>query len=413
MGIIGSIGSAVGSAAGSVGRAAGGVGRSAGFGGAIRGGIEGGGGGLIGGSSISGLARFDTGRVFGRVGSVNEGPAGLADLQTTVPWQAEVTNPLGQANIDVLSQAEAVAAQAWNPSVITSNLWIPDPARSEARLWRQVGDDKRVEPAILPQAEPMVIPFVLPNIAPNILDFLKPGAVASPASEPAVQTEPQPGSGVANEVAPATMVQPALEEQALIEETITERDTAKQIDIVKEEIEEIRLKDVVDEEVMGNRIVGLTGIAEVVGAEDEGGEIEGNKIVALTPPETKDKRSGIIKENGPDGSWIETLEEIASRKFRSLTEAKKQIVEIIARKVPVKRGKDGKEAGSEAVARVLKYLFVKYQPAEQLIKRMTKKQKISAKEGQKPSLVETSKPQARRPRIEDFPPLAEAFPKAA
>ncbi len=325
---------------------------------------------------------LQAGEVAGRAWNLSSGPDVLPQIEsaTVQAW-----------DFNVVTQAEEVLIQAQKP-VMISNFepevfkWIPAFA----------GMTTVVEPAILPQVERMVLPFPKPEV------------VVPPVLRPAVQIGPQTAAGAAAEVRQVTATQPAPEEQELEEEVI-ERVIAKQIDTVREEIEELRSKIVVDEEVLENRMVGLTGAAEIAAAKSEGGEIEGNEIVALAPFETEDKRSGLIKKNGPDGSWVETLEEIAARRFNSVKEAKKQIVEIINRKVPVKRGKEGKNAGSEAVARVLKYLFVKAVPVEQIVTRVIKKQKVSVKDRQ-PLVVEAPKPEAR---IDDFPVLAEVFPKAA
>ncbi|MDP3961064.1 MAG: hypothetical protein Q8Q26_13570 [Pseudorhodobacter sp.] len=68
-------------------------------------------GGLGGLGKLGKLGEFRGFGEAGGLGIVNEGPVGLADLQATAPWQASV---------DVVSQAEAVVAQVWNPSAMPS-----------------------------------------------------------------------------------------------------------------------------------------------------------------------------------------------------------------------------------------------------------------------------------------------------
>ncbi|OGE76725.1 hypothetical protein A3J19_02535 [Candidatus Daviesbacteria bacterium RIFCSPLOWO2_02_FULL_41_8] len=266
----------------------------------------------------------------------------------------------------------------------------------------------------------------VPDLAP--VPFL------SPALKPAVKTEPKPVSKITieakqttNKTELATATQPVLKEQE-IEETATERVTVNQIDIVEEEeTEGSRLKNVVDEKVLGNRIEKYTAAVRQVASRIEADsalknsqtgqknteELDGQKVIELVGPETRDERSGIVKE-GPDGSREETIEDIRPRKFKSIKEAVKFIITTAYNKVPVKRAKEGKSVGDEVVARVLKRFFVKYQPREQMVTREVKKKKVLVeKGGQQPSLVEAPKLKTKEPRIVDFPALAGVFPKAA
>lgn len=134
---------------------------------------------------------------------------------------------------------------------------------------------------------------------------------------------------------------------------------------IKEEKEEVRLKNVVDKKILETRIGEFGSAADRVGAkakensleekENDAEEIDGKEIVEQVPVETEEKRSGLVKKSGPDGSRVETIEEVSSRRFKSVKEAKEQIMAIIFKKPPVKKEKEGEEAGQEAVARVLKY----------------------------------------------------------
>jgi hypothetical protein len=394
MGInLGTLGSAIGNVAGALGKGANGMGN-------IGRGIESGGGSLRGAASVSGLARMD---LFIPRPIVNEGPVGKAALNLTVP--------LGEIKFKNESLPVRVA-----PAPLKGEIpWVQRAMMSPAMPDRQIRKDvpnkiiwfaeykrnhKKLEPVAIPQIKPEVLPFR----APNIIEFPKPKIAAAPAVET--------GTQAASKQATDTAARPALEEE-LVEEIVTKRDTSKQIDIVREEIEKFKLKVVVDEEVLENRIIGLTDTAKAA-ANDEDGVIEGKKIVEMAPPENEDKRSGIIKKNGPDGSWVETLEEIAARRFNSVKEAKKQIAEIINRKVPVKRAAVGREAGDQAVARVLKYLFVKFVPVKEVIKRVTKKQKKQVM--QNLNLLQPvpfANEEPKEGKIEDFPVLAGVLQKRA
>ncbi len=310
---------------------------------------------------------------------INEGPVGLADFKNTVTEINFLPQPeLNPAN--VVAEAESILAQAkiLQPEV------IPVPVRE----------------AFVPQVEPMIAPLTIPKI----VEFPKPQIVISPALESVtgVQVKTNNLTSVRPAAVLAVLPQPALEEE-VEEEVITKKEVAEQtIAEEKEEIEKTELKDVVDESVLNTRIEEFSNAAEIVGAEME--EIDGKRVVELVGTETAEKRSGLVKQRGPDGSREETIGAVASKKFKSVKEAKEKIVVIITQKVRVKRARGGIAVGHEAVARVLKYFFVKARPAEQTITRVTKKQQAQ--------VVPVAAPKVIGPRIEDLG-LAEVFPKAA
>lgn len=390
MGInLGTLGSAIGNVAGALGKGANGMGN-------IGRGIESGGGSLRGAASVSGLARMD---LFIPRPIINEGPVGKAALNLTVPLgEIKFQNkslPVRAAPVPLQGEIPWVQRAMMSPALPDLQIRKKMPTNI---LW--FADYKKPNRVVLP--------------LPNIIEFPKPKI--TPDTKPAAQVALSPAAKTENKTSTKTntaaAVQPAQEEE-IAEEIVTERVTNKQIDIVREEIEKFKLKVVVDEEVLENRIIGLTDTAKAA-ASGEDGVIEGKKIVEMAPPENEDKRSGIIKKNGPDGSWVETLEEIAARRFNSVKEAKKQIAEIINRKVPVKRAVAGREAGDQAVARVLKYLFVKSMPVKEVIKRVTKKQKKQVVHMPSPlPLIAHANEEPKEEKIEDFPTLAGVFQKRA
>lgn len=368
---IGSIGSAMGSVASGIGKAGGRV-----------------------APAVAGLeARF--GPVMGPVdiGSiVNEGPVGFADMKNTMPLHIGQINPITEINFqpqpilntaDVVAEAESILAQ----------VRIPEP--------------KEVFPkeVVWPQVEPMVLPRVEPFVIPNELKDPLPQIAFSPALAPAIGMQRKTESKNVTQPAQAVAIQPALQKQEEVEEIVEEKVQKEQEEVLEEEETEVfELKDVVDEEVLNIRLEEFSSAADLAGAEAKE-EIDGKKIVERIPAETEANRSGLIKKRGPDGSREETIGEIASRKFRSIREAKEKIAAIIAQKVPVKRAKEGMAVGHEAVARVFKYFFVRAKPVEQLVTRVAKKQRPL-------QIVSVAKPEIKESRIEDLG-LAEIFPKAA
>lgn len=301
---------------------------------------------------------------------VNEGPVAFADLKNTMPLQIRQLNQVREIRFN-------------NPIDRNTNI------------------------------EPLSVSDAITEAEGIISQAQKPGRYGYEPGEhrlrrSSTKLEPQIVNGMVNQTEPTTTLQSVLQQQE-VEKVVTERDVSKQINTVEEEeTEEARLKEVVDEEVLNTRIKEFGSAVDIVGTEvkEEGlEEIDGKKIVEHIPAETEANRSGLIKKQGPDGSREETIGEVSSGKFMSVKEAKEKIAAIIAQKVPVKRAKEGILAGHEAVARVLKYFFVKSKPVDQLITRVIKKQ--NPLQG-----MSVAKSEIKEPRIEDLG-LAEVFPKTA
>lgn len=207
-------------------------------------------------------------------------------------------------------------------------------------------------------------------------------------------------------------VEQSLEEEVLVKEIIDEKAEVfveKAEVLEKEEVEELRLKDLLDEEVAQQRVYEIGKAIDLAKAEaDKEGvdEIGGWRIVEFLPPEHAGNRSQIVKKRGPDGSLSETVEELAARKFASKQEAKNQSKEIVAQKEPVRRGKEGKTVTEGAVERVFKHRFIKRSPSEEVARRVKRKQERQTW-GKNESLG------VKETKIEDYPDLAEVFGRAA
>ncbi len=349
---------------------------------------------------------------------------------------AGVESILAQAqNKPVMELKEAAIAVDW-PEIVGPK---KEPASEpkiikEAAYWFTDVEPKAVKKAevIMPQAEPLTEPLAVPNF----VEYPAPRIAVSPVSQPATKAENTPVVQISNqtqtenvvsaEAVPAVSAQSAVEEQEAEEVVTEEVANQDQKEVWEEETEKLELKDVIDEEVLSNRIVEFEGAIELAGIEikaeasekgqqEEEREIEGEKIVSFVSSETADKRSGLVKRRGPDGSRVETIQAIRANKFRSVREAKEKTAATISEKVPVKKGREGREVGSEAVARVLKYLFVRFSPQEQQEVRVAKKTKLRVIQGQKPvQTISVIKPTAaKEARIEDHPQLAQVFQKAA
>ncbi|MDP3954996.1 MAG: hypothetical protein Q8Q15_01375 [bacterium] len=485
MGIeFGSIGSAIGNIAGSLGKAGGAVEAGGGIGApalslagpSVAVGIE------DGFAEFGELSQFQAKGpdAFGpEVQALSEPPSNdilgsISFLKDSVPVYTRPSDPMAEA---AGAEAEAIIAEAWKhpvleqnplnkaevlaeanhwlgindaiPDVIPANAGIQlskrsednslsllinagsglDPRRSLPRTQIRGGDDKKMKPQILLQTESVIRSAAVPDE----LEYPRFQPVVSPALEPATQTKKavavQTATRLEEEVKESVSIQPALQEE-MEEEVVTEKIVQKQSEIIdEEEEEESKLKDVVDQEVLGNRTAEFEGYVEKADAqlraealergqyEDEQDiEIDGERIVSFVSPENEDKRCGLVKKTGPDGSRVEAIEEIASKRFRSIKEAKDYVVATIIRKVPVKKAIEGQEAGRKDVARVLKYLFTKEQPHAQTAAKIIKRRQLKAKGGgslQVAFIPEESQLKSTEPKIEDYPVLEEVFQKAA
>ncbi|MBI2020675.1 hypothetical protein HYS94_04645 [Candidatus Daviesbacteria bacterium] len=292
-------------------------------------------------------------------GPVNEGPVGIAALENTSALTIDtfhsggeiMFNPFKEQTLSeplsrplesaaeplVLRQAAEVAGVAWAVSeaeqiisqaqTIAAHAWEYHPiTQAENILARVVAE---------PRQKVIAVPELVLGSAVGV--------------QPAVENK-------AAQAVSAPITQEQQIEQVVREVFVEDKTDKDQSPKEVEEIEEFRLKDVVDEKVLAKRIDEFGEAIDQAEAEIEGDEeIEGSDIVKFLAPEDEERRSGLIKRRGPDGSRVETMEDIAARKFSSAKEAKKQTVETIYKKWPVKKAKEGREVGFEDKARVLKY----------------------------------------------------------
>lgn len=370
-GKVGSIGSAIGSVASAVGR----------------------------GVSSVGRISVEAGPAVGHIGRiVNEGQVNLADLKNTVPLgEIRFNEPLSVP--DVLAEAESIIVQAQRPAIF-SPVTLNEVKGINPGIYSSLitQNDNKVEPAILPQVEPMIVPFP----ALNILEFPKPKVVVSPAAEPFTKTE--------NATTPQTQL--IEEKEELIEESVIKESPKESLE--EEEIVEKRLH-LEDEEASVQRkyeireaIVKAKVEADRLGLK----KITGWLVAKFLPPEYEGNRSQIIKKKGPDGSYQETVEEIAGvGELESEEQAVNRFDKVVAEKKPIKWGKEGTPVENKDVARVFKYRLVKPAQAHaEVVKRVIKKSSVVSI---KSAGVNTNPPQGwtEETSLKDYPSLTEVFPK--
>ena len=334
------------------------------------------------------------------------------------PFEAKrPTQTISVAKMDLPSGPEAIK--------ITEE-WLSvtrQPQKSHYLHGREYNDgsQQKVFGLIIEQRVPRLI-------RPEILPFPYPEPVVKPKNEAKIQpnvrqieiSKIQPQSAVLIE-SNKKSVQPRLnrdqenavgqvieQKEVLTEEKVTQKSEISE----REEVEEIKLKDLFDEETAEIRVaeIGVAiDLAEAEAKKKRLKEIDGPRILKFLRLHIG-LISRIARKIGQDGSLDETLEELASRRFSSKSVAKEQTKKLVTQKEPVKRGKEGKAVREGAVERVFKYQLVKRSPKDEVITRGVKKQ-VQTGTAKVVQLLAVEPATAER-RIEDTP-LADVFKKAA
>lgn len=386
-------------------------------------------------SVSSGLAFSDFGPVMGisDLGSiVNEGPVGLIGLENTMPYILDTGNintfSLAEQIIaepqaaSVVEQAEIIAVGVWeggadlvsevpdvfqtafadinlDPDVNNTVLKQPEPQILDI-LWNNQITEQAI---VVPQTEPMIVPGVVLDPAIGI----KPNPILEEQALPSVSSQPENRTSVHQ--ATFEVLEQSAPQQQEVEEEVLE---VVKIENKEKELEEEELeinKFVEDEQASSVR---KHEIREAVSkAKQEASRlglkgIAGWLVAKFLPAEHSGNRSQIIKENGPDGSYTETIEAISGVGQLDPDIAVKRFDLIVEEKKPVKLSKEGKVVGQIDLSRVFKYKIVKPAAAtyEIVTKRIKKKVPVPAGQVVQPQTearVETS--------LEDYPDLAEVF----
>lgn len=386
----------------------GGVGAAVSFGSAAGGGVGIEGGSLTGAASVRGLE----GPVSSLEGFV---PMGKSDINTLdlaggtnqpgfslggeIVFQAqpevnEVINPLKE--LDIVAEAESIVAQV--QSIEPEGFSLPEYTQP---AWE----------VILPQVGPMLVPVTKPALKPVLLPVPAPleGVTMKTTSQASLtgETASQPTP----DVIPAVIL--ASEEQE-VEEVVEQQNIEKPQDILEEEEGRERKIFIEDNEVVAQRRLDIKAAikkARVVAGQLGLKKITGDLIAKFMPAEYAGVRSQVVKETGPDGSYQETVEEIAGAgEFESETAAEQKSDQVVAEKKPVKLGNEGTPVAGQDVARVYKYRIIK--PAQaytEVVKRVVKK-KVAVSQAVKTPETRTAETE---PALKDFPALEGVFPKAA
>lgn len=308
------------------------------------------------------------------------------------------------------SGPEAVRiAEEWlrSPSQPQKSHYILDREDNGIKLQRVIRASAR--PADLVWTRPEVLAFPNPEPVVKAKNELK----MQPSMGKIELSKSAPASSILTQLNTRSVQENAVE-QNLTEEVLVKEKTDQKPEILQtEEIEELKLKDILDEKVAEQRVYEISEAIDLAEAEAKAEgvkEISGPRILKFIHLHIG-LISRIARKLRKDGSLDETLKELSARRFRSSSEAKKQTKELVAQKEPVKRGKEGRAVKEGAVERVFKYHLIKRSPNEEVVGRVVKKQVVQTGNAKVIQFMAVE-PAIKERTIEDAG-LAEVFKKAA
>jgi len=327
-----------------------------------------------------------------------DSPIGKGEIQNMVSYKVGMFDPAGSINFSSVKEekpTESLITEGAIPTVPRIEPFSGPEVLKEASHWLGIVE-----------AEAVVRPGLTAVGEPQPFDY---SYAVSRIARPAASTS----AAIQAEVVYAPAIKEQLVQEAVrVEETKVEDrlDEASEIR-EEEEIEELTVKYVEDEEVSSQRRFEIREAIRKakLEAEKEGlSAIEGWRIKKYLQPEHAGIRSGIAEPGIPDGSLVETYQDISVENYDSEEQANRLADSVITEKKPVKKAKEGKKVKERDIARVRRDPFLKRHPTEEVVARVVKKKILAEKLGQK-SVLHEVKPQVTEGTIEDHPDLAEAF----
>lgn len=363
--------------------------------------------------AVPGIGSLESafGRVmgFGDISPVvNEGPVtGFNQTEFTTLHTFAAYSPPAELSIqNVLAQAEGLI-QAAKPPVLNTqevlaeaNYWLGDPAE----------DITEPMPIISPKPVEIIVPrpFLENSSAPvGRMQFVEVEELVLPTVATSQVVRPKPNTGLAPFLVTETSSPVSIPE--LREVVETQDPLAERLDPTedpKSDEEEQIEKDfyLEDEQVSKQRIVEIR--QALVKAKSEanklGIELNGKLVAKFLPAEHPGNRSQIVKKQGPDGSFQETVDAIA-QVGKLQDQPEKVFNQIVEENKPVKFGGVGRRVGIRDIVKVLKYKVTKIVASEVVVKRVTKKINQGAVVQVSEQLVNSE------PEVADYPQLAEVF----
>ena len=381
--------------------------------------VEGGSGGVgvAGAASVSGAAIFGMPSLEAAPVVVNAGL--VRSLEGFRPMNISDINPIDKGGTiaplgeivfqpsvpSVIEQAESVAAAAWEKSELPT----PTEAVLQAEAIISQARNTLIKPVIFPQVEPRVLPLAIPKLDSQPVLY----PAVSPALEPAIRAATKPATKTSYHVASAIFPQPFLQEQEIVKEVLEKVKVEEPKDELEEEEEVEKRLFLEDEKAAAVRRFEIKQAIKLAFAKAKNAKLStvlGSLVAGFLPDEHAGNRSSALTEKGPDGSYEETVEAIASSgEFSSPEQAEKRFEEIVAEKKPIKSSIEGSPVAEEDVARVFKFRAVKPPAAVEIFTKRVVKKKVQVFAG--PAVTE-SKPETNETSLKDYPELEEVFGKA-
>lgn len=329
--------------------------------------------------------------------------------------------PVVSIGIPIIQQAEAVAEAVWNkvkvPDVFQSALAgvnldpTVKPSAPKFDILREANQvaeaawNKPLTETVILSKEPDVaqLPrYTLANkSAATFFEYSKPVIrVIEPAAQQLENTnqkaqEARVSFAAIAQLAPATLSSPAQESKTTVKEF--------------EQIEQDRMVDVEDWQAANQRRFEISTAIKKAWVVAK--RVVGWMVFKLLPGQHEGNTSQLVKKQGPDGSFVDTVWAIKtdSREFKSEEETRKGLLPYVSIFKPAKKAKQGKKLGRYEVARVVRYLIVKpIQAYELFIKRVTKRIELQKENNTAPVLVSEKIEIKTESSLEDLG-LAEVF----
>lgn len=372
--------------------------------------------GRIGGEGLS----LRSGPVSGFGNFVNEGPVGPAfRLENTMPLITSKFNPVPS----LLEQAENVAANIWKATEPANEITPFDGEATIPETFIEAFAPAKSDSAPIGRIsvpEEAVIAVTLPKVDQNgdqrTQTALEAAGMIDLSQNVANHLAPEAKEVYQrSQIKPETIPQPVLVEKTQKEEAVAQDNKTEERNYTSQEenVETLMLKHVEDIEVAQARLFEIReaiGKARIEADTDGSSEIEGWRIKEKLLSEGR--RSGILDQDDPggsipDGSRVETIDELAVQNYKSEEEANQKSESLVSKKKPVKRARYGNSVAQKTVDIVKKYFpFGKRWAGEIATRIIRRKMEISGRNLQP---ITTKIEEVVESRIEDNPALAQVF----
>ncbi len=340
-----------------------------------------------------------------------DSPISKGEIFNMVPYKI---NPIFEspAVVEPILDAPAFTPAAAITESVAPILQPTPIASGQAESWlfnAKDQDEKPKQPTLLFQTQPVEAILAATDSQPK--------TETNPVTSQAEATD-APGSGAVYQ----TVLEEQVVEQAVrppAEEVIEKREEEDPETKQQEDVKELTVKYVEAEAVTKARIYQLGQSIDQadVAAKAQGAEvIAGNFLEQFFVPQDSSNISPIANPQIGDGGLEKIYQFLSSKDYSSASEAKQQAgVAVESFKAVKESSGEGKMVKGTDVATAKKDPVVTSYPVQRVVERIIKITEVEVKTGQVKSEATTAVKQEEpsQGKIDDFPKLAEVFPKAA